>query len=283
MERMMRIVSYSLLILSTGAYADLTVPGISLHQTAENAMALSDKTLAKTGLPINEDDITNDQDMSSFKLTPLQVHEAQVWGLTEEEEKRYVLLMKNRSAVYYKGLNLTPIDILGINARNEVERDRFASLSAHAEAQKVSKNIAWNNAFYKAYNHLFANVPVVGDFDPTPYSPAAYKPIILSPGDTLFLFVKPDDAVKTIVLSLIDAVNTTPNTRLNLMILKADDVAIQLWANEHQLPKELVSTGKITLNHGDLNYASLDLAKSSTPTLLLARQGVSSIVDLGVF
>lgn len=283
MDWMMRILTSGLMVLSTAACAGLTIPGISVHQSAESALALSDKTLAKTGLPMNEDDITGDQDMNSLTLTPLQVHEAQVWGLTEEDEKRYVFLMKNRSAVYYQGLNLTPIDILGINARNEAERERFAALSAHAEAQKVSKNIAWNNAFYKAYNHLFANVPVVGDFDPTPYSPAAYKPIVLSPGDTLFLFVKPDDAVKTILLSLIDAVNTTPHTRLNLMILKADDVAIQQWANEHQLSKTLVSTGQITLNHGDLQYETQALATSSTPILLLARQGVSSLVDLGAF
>ncbi|EHL30520.1 TIGR03759 family integrating conjugative element protein [Legionella drancourtii] len=278
-----RALTWFLLALNTGVHADLTIPGIALNHGNDSALALSDKTLAKTGLSFNEEDLTSDQDINSLKLNSVQVHEAKVWGLTEEEEKRYVFLMQNRSAVYYKGLNLTPIDILGINARNELERDRFASLSAQTEAQKVSKNIAWNNAFHKAYNQLFANVPVVGHFDPTPYSPAAYKPITLNQGDTLFLFVKPEDPIKTVLLALIEAVNTTSDTRLNLMILKADTTGIQLWANQNQIPHELVSSGKITLNHGDLNYESLGLAQKSTPMLLLGRMGKSSLVDLGVF
>lgn len=283
MKRTKNTLTGFFLVLSTSAFANLTIPGISLHHANDNALTLTDKTLAKTGLSVNEDDITSDQDMNTLKLTPLQMHESKVWGLTEEEEKRYVFLMNNRSSVYYKGLNLTPIDILGINARNEGERDRFAKLSAETEAQKVTKNIAWNNAFYKAYNQLFADVPVVGDFDPTPFSPAVYKPIELNQGDSLFLFITSDDPIKTILLALIDAVNTTPNTRLNLMILHADDLSIQLWANKNQLPHALVLSGKITLNHGELNYEALSLTKKSTPLLLLARQGKSSVVDLGVF
>jgi integrating conjugative element protein (TIGR03759 family) len=273
----------SLLALSASASAELTIPGIAMHHTNASALAATDKTLAKTGLSVNEDDITSDQDINALKLTALQLHDARVWGLTEEEEKRYVFLMQNRSAIYYKGLRQTPIDVLGINARNEAERSHFAKLSAQMEAQKVSKNIAWNNAFYKAYNQLFANVPVVGEFDASVFSPTAYKPIILNEGDTLFLFIKTDDAIKTVLLALIDAINTSPNTRLHLMILGADDLAIQQWANQNQIPHELVTTGAISLNHGDLNFEALTVTKKVTPLLLLARHGASSLVDLGAF
>ena len=278
-----KILVLSLLALSASASAELTIPGIAMHHNNASALAATDKTLAKTGLSVNEDDITSDQDINALKLTPLQMHDARVWGLTEEEEKRYVFLMQNRSAIYYKGLRQTPIDVLGINARNEAERSHFATLSARMEAQKVSKNIAWNNAFYKAYNQLFANVPVVGEFDASAFSPTAYKPIILNDGDTLFLFIKTDDAIKTVLLALIDAINTTSNTRLHLMILGADDLAIQQWANQHQIPHELVATGAISLNHGDLNFEALTVTKKVTPLLLLARHGASSLVDLGAF
>ena len=76
----------------------------------------------------------------------------------------------------------------------------------------------------------------MGEFDASVFSPTAYKPIILNEGDTLFLFIKTDDAIKTILLALIDAINTSPNTRLHLMILGADDLAIQQWANQNQIP-----------------------------------------------
>ena len=273
----------SFIALSAPAWADLTIPGITMNHVNNNALALTDKTLAKTGLSLNEDDITKEQDMNALKLTPMQLHEAKVWGLTLDEEKRYVFLMQNRSAVYYKGLRQTPVDVLGINAKSEAERIRFAELSAQQEAQKVSKNIAWNNAFYKAYNQLFASVPVVGEFDATPYSPTAYKPIVLNQGDTLFLFIKTNDAIKTILLTLIEAINTSPDTRLHLMILGGDDLEIQQWANQNQIPRELVSRGALSLNHGELSFQALNVTKKTTPLLLLARQGASSVVDLGVF
>jgi len=261
-------------------HADLTIPG--LNQKPLNHIVIEDKTLARTGLMTNEDDLTSEQDINKITLSDTQLHEAKVWGLTADEEKRYVLLMQNKSKFYYKGLRQTPIDILGINARNETERNHFAELAARQEAQKVAKNIAWNNAFYKAYNELFVNVPVVGDFDPSPYSPYAHKPVQLSQGDTLYFFIKEQDAVKTILLMIFDAIEQTPNARLHLMLLDMNDTSIQIWANQHQIPQHLVNGGRITLNHGELSYQSLKI-KKSLPLLLLSQNGHSSIVDLGRF
>lgn len=269
------------LLFSQVAHAELNIPGLSTN--ALNTLAIQDPSLAKTGLRLNEEDITPDQDINRITLSEQQTHESKVWGLTLDEEKRYVVLMQNRSGIYYHGLRQTPIDILGINARNETERNHFAELAALQEAQKVAKNIAWNNAFYKAYNRLFENVSVVGDFDPTPYSPYAHMPLQLNEGDTLYFFIKPETAVKTILMPLMDAINATPNTRLHIMLLGCDDTSIQLWANQHQIPKDLINSGRMTLHHGDLNYQSLKLVKKYTPLLLLSKNGTSRVVDLGRF
>lgn len=263
------------------AYAELNIPGLSTQRI--NTLSAQDETLGKTGLTHNVDDIISSQDINHMKLTEQQIHEADVWGLTADEEKRYVLLMQNRSGLYYRELRQTPLDILGLNARSETERNHFAEIAAMQEAQKVSKNIAWNNAFYKAYNKLFENVPVIGDFDPKPFSPYAHKPLLLNQNDTLYFFVKPDEAVQSIVMLLLDAIEITPNTQLHIMLINTDELSIQLWANQHQIPQSLVNTGKITLNHGDLNFHSLNLAQKSTPLLLLSKNGTSTIVDLGRF
>ena len=262
-------------------YADLTIPG--LNQQSFNALALKDPTLGRTGLILNEDEIVSDQDLSQMKLNQSQLHESKVWGLTLDEEKRYALLMENKGKIYYEGLRLTPLDILGINARNETERQHFAELSALQEAQKVSKNIAWNNSFYKAYNKLFANVPVLGNFDPSPFSPYAHKPVQLHSGDTLYFFLKETDGVKTILLMLMEAIEQTPDTHLHLMLLDLDDASIQIWANKYQIPQHLVNNGQISLNHGDLNYQALTIDKKTSPLLLLSKNGYSSIINLGRF
>ncbi|HAT9060337.1 TPA: TIGR03759 family integrating conjugative element protein [Legionella pneumophila subsp. pneumophila] len=278
---MLKYFAFLIPILACHAvHADLAIPG--LNQQPLNHLAIEDQTLAKTGLTVNEDDLTSEQNINKITLTDAQVHEAKVWGLTPDEEKRFVLLMQNKSKLYYKGLRQTPIDILGLNARNEPERNHFAELAARQEAQKVAKNIAWNNAFYKAYNKLFVNVPVVGDFDPSSYSPYAHKPVQLSQGDTLYFFIKEQDAVKTILLMLFDAIEQTPNARLHLMLLDMNDTTIQIWANQHQIPQHLVNGGRISLNHGELSYQSLKV-KKSLPLLLLSKNGHSSIVDLGRF
>jgi len=279
---MRKSVLFSAVFLASNiSHAHFSVPGLQTQQI--NALATTDKTLAQTGLSINENDITSDQDANKLTLTEAQLHESSVWGLTVDEEKRYVQLMQNRSGLYYEGLRQTPIDVLGINARDEDERNHFAELAARQEAQKVAKNIAWNNAFYKAYNQLFKDVPVVGDFDTSSYAPSNYTPVSLKPNDTLYWFIKPEHAVKTVLLPLIEAIQTTSGTTLHLMLMGADEAEIQQWANLNQIPRDLVTQGQMTINHGELSFDALTLPKKSTPLLLLARNGSSSVVDLGRF
>lgn len=263
------------LVLGQQGIAGLYIPGI-----ATSSMQQADNALAKAGLAEFHDEVIEERD---FQLNDAQRQETKVWGLDEKEEKRYLQLMQSRSGVYYKNLRMTPIDILGLNARDDAEREHFASLAARQEAQKVAQNIAWNNAFYKAYNALFKDVPVVGNFDPSPYSPYAHQPIQLKAGETLYFFIRPDDAVTTILLQLIDAINRTPNIKLNLLFLDMDNNAIQLWANRHQIPIQLVTSQQITLNPGNQQFEGLVLAKKQTPLLLLTSGKSSQVVDLGRF
>lgn len=270
-----------LIILSGKTFAEFAIPGIAA--SAINPLQSIDKTLAQTGLTQNIDDISTDQDTYTVQLSAAQIHEAKVWGLTPDEEKRYVLLIQNKSAIYYEGLRQTPLDILGINARTEEERNHFAELSAAFEAQKVSKNLAWNHAFYLAYNKSFKDVPIVGKTDLSRYSPQQYKPIGLEPDDNLYLFLKPTDAVKITLLSLSEALKSTSNTHLHIMLLGTTDLGIQAWASQHQIPKEMVASNQISLNHGELSFNVLHGVDKKTPLLLLARNHTSTIVDLGRF
>ena len=260
--------------------AALALPGVVEKHFSQSTLA--DREIAKTGLSFYQYDLTSEQRVEDIKLDEKAVHQAKVWGLTDEEEKRYLALMQNRSAVFYEGLHLTPIDILGLNARNEAERAHFARLGAAIEAQKVAQNLAWNSAFYKAYNEIFKQDTVVSsDFDPTPFSPVAHKPVALLTGDELFLFIRPNDASQTIVLTLSEAIIQNPGTRLHLMILWADNETIQTMARRFTLSFELVKAGRITLNHGELQYEGLKLADKQTPLLLLSRNAAASVVDLG--
>ena len=263
------------LIVSSTAFAGLSIPGL-----ISPSLNTTDNALAKAGVTDFEDEVIDEKD---FELSDTQKHEAKVWQLTEAEEKRYVQLMKSRSGVYYQGLRMSPIDILGLNARDDIEREYFAELAAKQEAQKVAQNIAWNNAFYQAYNKLFKDVPVVGNFDPSPYSPYAHQPIQLKSGERLYLFIKTDDAVKIILMQLIDSLSRTPNTQLNLLFVDMDSDAIQLWANRQQIPLTLVNSQQITLHNGKQQYEALTLKNKHTPLLLLSNGKASQVIDMGRF
>jgi len=263
------------LIVSSATFADISIPGL-----INPSISTADNALAKAGVTDFQDEVI---DEINIELNDAQQHEAKVWQLTDAEEKRYVQLMQSRSGLYYQGLRMSPIDILGLNARDDVERAHFAELAAVQEAQKVAQNIAWNNAFYQAYNKLFKDVPVVGDFDPSPYSPYAHQPIQLRSGERLYLFVKPDDAVKTVLMQLIDSVTRTPDTQLNLLFVDMDSDAIQLWANRQQIPLDLVNSRQITLNDGKPQYDALMFTKKHTPLLLLSNGNASQVVDMGRF
>lgn len=278
---MLKKLSFSLAMIPLISFAGINIPGIEAPVTQSN---IADKEIAKRGLSFYQDDFYDDQNLNNIKLDTKALHEAKVWGLSEDEEKRYLALMANRSAVFYEGLHLTPLDILGINARNEAERVHFAEMLAQMEAQKTVQNLAWNSAFHKAYNALFKDVPVVGDdFDPRPFSPLNHKPLVLNAQDELYLFIKPDDAAVSIVMMLKDAIAQTKDTKLNLMMLDAEALDIQHFATKVGLSHELVKAQRITLNQGDLHYKNLSVVDKKTPLLLLVRNGFSTVVNLGKF
>lgn len=273
----------SLMFLSGLTFSANSMQGIpGFVQKSIQSNAVTDAEIGKKGLSVYHDDITDDQNVGRMKLNQNSLHQAKVWGLTDDEEKRYLALMNNRSAVFYEGLHLNPIDILGLNARNEEERAHFAQLGAQIEAQKVAQNLAWNSAFYKAYNELFKNQSVVSeDFDPSLYSPMAHKPIQLVAKDELFLFIKPTDSSKSIVMTLMDAVVSNPGTKVHLMFLDASTEVIQNLAHGFGISFDAVRSGIVTLNQGDLHFSGIALKDKSTPLLILVREGASSVVYLG--
>lgn len=260
--------------------ASIHLPGIN---DASIGSAPNDLDFVRTGLHQNMDDITEDQDIEKVKLSEEDKHTALVWELSDTEMKRYKLLMDNKSSIYYEGLKLTPLDVLGINARNEVERNHFAEISAKFEAQKVAKNLAWNNAHFRAYQKVVAGLPVIQNFDASKYGPHAYRPIQLKSGQRLHFYFKKDDAVTTLVAPLVKAIEESQNTLLVLDCIDCISSDMQLWANNHNIPKHFVDSGRIRLDLGSIQFEGLSLpAKDKKTPLLISVIGTqANLVDLG--
>lgn len=254
-----------------------------LNTLNKNETTPVDEALAQVGLAVHSDDITPDQDSTKFVLTPEQIHQALVWQLTSEQEKRYVFLMQNRAAIQYKDRNLSPIWILGLNARTDAERTYYAHLAALQERQYVAQNLAWRNAFDVAYSELVQGFPIIKPFNTDKFSPYHVQPVQYQADDVLDLFIRPNDPIRGALSSLLTALTIQPTLVLNIYMVGTSIQAatIQSWAKEQSIPVNLVDNKRITLNEGNQQYAALKMDKKPLPLLLLIRKGQALSVDLG--
>lgn len=234
------------------------------------------------------DDITSDQELKKIKLTPEQQHEALVWGLSEDQEKRYVFLMQNRTGLYYKNIKLSPVEILGINARDNNERVFYAKLLATQEFEKNAKLLAFDAAYHNAAVELKEELklPVIRDFDYSKYSPYNYKPLQLQNSDKLVFFISKGDGVKPIVSSLISEIKKNQSLQLNVFFvdkgLKDDEIT--KWAKSQNIPSDMVNSKRtVTLNHDKGQYEEIKIKNKKTPLLILIRNGQSSVVNISRF
>lgn len=85
---------------------------------------------------------------------------AQLWDLTDEEILRAKVLLEGPRKSFSVP-NISPVEALGIHARSEAERAKYAEKFARTFHQDVERSLAWNNAFYAAMARLYPNEPVV--------------------------------------------------------------------------------------------------------------------------
>ena len=235
--------------------------------------------------PVFEDDITPDQDVSKVQLTPAQQHQAKVWGLSEQEEARYVLLMQNRSKVYFDrdGVLATPVDILALNARTDDERNHYTQLSAFQDYIKNAKILAYQKAYNDASQTLNAKYKLqpIRPFDVSKFSPYKNVAVQLQAGDRLMFYVRPGENTVQITSGLLSLLKKQADAQLNVYFLGDNITQSQAveWAKTNNIPQSMVSSGEITLN---LNFNN-DQGISKTPTMYLVRDGSSRVVDLSLF
>ncbi|OJZ17695.1 MAG: integrating conjugative element protein, partial [Thiobacillus sp. 65-29] len=78
---------------------------------------------------------------------------ARDWGLRPEEWARYRQLMQGPLGIYSP--NLDPLTALGIEARSDEERNRYAELQVQAESKRVGKTLAYQRAYDAAWKRLY--------------------------------------------------------------------------------------------------------------------------------
>ncbi|WP_270820020.1 hypothetical protein [Aeromonas sp. Y311-2] len=97
-----------------------------------------------------------------LQWTGEDIRQSQAWGMSQTEWMEYKRLMSTgQNAAYYANKpELTPLMVMGINAKTDYERTRFAKLSVDMERERLTKEIKFDEAVNQYIKTLIPTHPV---------------------------------------------------------------------------------------------------------------------------
>lgn len=212
------------------------------------------------------------QDASSSAasiLSDLDRVRARLWELSEMEWQRYKQLMQGiRGSI--SPSTISPIEVLGIHARDETERQRYAELWVHAMREDVDRILAFQRAYDAAGKRLYPNEPLI-DIDRLPGK--TEETSVLQSTDRLLFFARPAcPACDMLVGKLLKRIDDVSGIDIYLTeIAPGDDVTVRDWASAHRIDPEWVRSRRITLNYDGGALDKLTSGQGDVPYVLRRR------------
>jgi len=220
------------------------------------------------GTQANETD-TSVSATAKNTLTPSELARSRAWGLSETEWQRYKLLMQGiRGSI--SPPTISPVEVLGIHARNADERRRYAELWARAMREDVDRILAFQRAYDDAGKRLYPNEQLI-DVSRLPARSSITSALL--PGDRVLFFTRPDcPACDALLSKLLKRINEVAGIDLYIAGVKSgDDQAVRAWAVDHGINPEWVRNRRVTLNHETGVLQRLTQGKGEVPYLLRRR------------
>jgi len=168
--------------------------------------------------------------------------------------------------------NIDPLTALGIEARSDEERLRYARLQVQAEAQRVEKLLAYQRAYDAAWQQQFPGLPVLLDetqasdtlsatlrgLNPAPASATNRLLLSQAASSRLAVFVEDDCPTCETAIQMLQAEGQAFD--LYMVGSEAEDSRIRAWARQSGIQPDKVRAGHITLNHDNGRWQALGLS-----------------------
>jgi integrating conjugative element protein (TIGR03759 family) len=165
---------------------------------------------------------------------------AHAWGLDATEWSRYQQLMQGPLGIYSP--NLDPLTALGMEARSDAERQHYADLQVRAEAQRVQKELIYQQAYDAAWKRLHPDLTPVRSLTST-LRPSAS----IAHTGRLAVFIKDDCPACDARVRQLQASGTAFD--IYMVGSRGDDARIRAWAQRAGVDPAEVRARTITLNH----------------------------------
>ena len=201
---------------------------------------------------------------------------ARTWHLSEKEWQRYRQLMQGIRGSISPG-TISPIEVLGIHARDEAERQRYAERWAQTMHEDAERILAFQYAYDKAIRRLYPDEFLI---DSSRLPEPSEKTRRLEPGDRVLFFTRADcpvcDALFVKVRQRIDDV-----AGIDIYISGekiGDDKAVRDWAKDHGINPEWVRSRRVTLNHDAGALEQITHGEGQVPYLMRRRGEAVSVL-----
>lgn len=177
---------------------------------------------------------------------------AQQWHLSINQWDRYKILMQGIDG--YRSKKLDPITELGIHARTDAERQRYARRLVRLEHARIQRVLAFQKAYDAAWKQLYPNEQPIRTANITKALATsrrdAQKLGLNRQRKAVFVDANGCPACMTTVKRLVAS-----NTPMDIFVVHADgnDRAIRAWAQRADIKPASVRDGEITLNHAPAN------------------------------
>jgi hypothetical protein len=134
-------------------------------------LILASLSLPTYAYPLN--DVVNTTTQNSISknstIASSQIDMAKQWDLTDSEWSQYLKFMQGPSGHYYQ--QLSPPEVLGIEAETAEDLTHFAEVAAKLEHDKLERELKFNQAFHDAASRLYADEPLIQAFNYLPFTP----------------------------------------------------------------------------------------------------------------
>jgi len=232
-----------------------------LVATAVSAVKRSDTSIGQTGVTDSQNEVV--------PLSPTERTRARAWKLSDAQWRRYKALMQGiRGSI--SPATISPIEVLGIHARDDEERRQYAQLWTRLMREDVGRILAFQHAYDVAGKRLYPDEPLI-DLDRLPSR--TEKNDLLQSSDRVLLFVRTECPVcDQLLRKLLRRIDQISGIDIYLTDPAAgDDEAVRNWASRHQIRPEWVHDRRVTLNHDAGALEKLTEGQGVAPYLMRRR------------